>query len=459
MNQADSVLRGHVVTAACEFTDGYVAVRDGKVLSVGDAAAGVPDAQRIEDYRGAYIFPAAIDAQVHSRSQAGQEDFVWSTRAAAAGGVGTIVDMPYDAGSLIANAENFRAKRAAAEAQARVDFALYATVHPDEGKLRIAELVQEGAVGFKFSTFGTDPVRFPRIAPWVMHECFAEIARFGLVAGVHNEDDETVKTLLARAQANGETDYGAHARSRPVYAENLAVQQIYELGADSGCRAHVVHCSNGRGYEICKAFREQGFPATIEACLHYLVLCEEEGVARLQGRAKVNPPIRHSREREAIWRHLAAGNVTVVSTDHVSWSADRKDHADMLANASGATGLELLVPLVLDGAVERGVDLRRVAQVLAYNPARLFSLQGQKGALEVGCDADLVVLRHAPYTYSAKDSGHNFTDWSPYDGRCVKHRVARTMLRGQWVFADGEVLAEPGTGRFVRPLVYGRERA
>lgn len=229
------------------------------------------------------------------------------------------------------------------------------------------------------------------------------------------------------------------------------MQQVYELGADTGCRAHVVHCSNGRGYEICRSFREQGFATTIEACLHYLVLCEEEDVARLKGRAKVNPPIRGRAERERIWQHLAAGNVTVVSTDHVSWSADRKDNPDMLANASDATGLELLQALLLDGALARGVDLRRLAQALAYNPARLFSLQGQKGALEVGCDADLVVLHQAPYTYFAKDSGHNFTDWSPYDGREIQHRVVRTMLRGQWVFADGEVLAAPGTGQFVRP--------
>ncbi|MDO5090100.1 MAG: amidohydrolase family protein [Cardiobacteriaceae bacterium] len=454
MHTVDLLIRGDVITAAQRFTDGYVAIAHGKVVAVGDASAGMPQAAHVEDYRGALILPAAIDAQVHSRSQAGQEDFLWSTRAAAAGGVGTIVDMPYDAGSLIANVDNFRAKREAAEAQARVDFALYATVHPEEGKQRIADLVAEGAAGFKFSTFGTDPVRFPRIAPAMMHECFAEIARYGLVAGVHNEDDETVKTLLSRAQENGETDYAVHTRTRPIYAENLAIQQIYELGADTGCRAHVVHCSNARGYEICQSFREQGFPATIEACLHYLVLSEDEDVSRLVGRGKVNPPIRHSREREAIWQHLAAGNVTVVSTDHVSWSSDRKDNPDMLANASGATGLELLVALVVDGAVARGVDLRRVAQVLAYNPARLFSLQGQKGALEVGCDADLVILRHAPRVYSAKESGHNFTDWSPYDGRTVNHRVEKTMVRGEWVFADGEVLAEPGTGRFVRPLEY-----
>lgn len=450
----DYLVRGKIITAAAVYDDGFVAILDGKVAQIGAAAAGLPEAREVFDARGSLVLPAAIDAQVHSRSQKGQEDFIWSTRAAAAGGVGTIVDMPYDAGRLICTRERFEAKREEAAAQARVDFALYATVHPDEGATRIPELVEAGAAGFKFSTFGTDPERFPRIPPYTLHECFAKIAAYGLVAGVHNEDDETVKTLLARIQASGRTDYAAHTASRPVYAENLAVQQIYELGADTGARAHVVHCSNGRGYEICRSFQNQGFNSTIEACLHYLVLSEEEDVARLVGRAKVNPPIRGKAEREAIWQHLAAGNVTVVSTDHVSWSVERKDNPDMLANASGATGLELLVALTLDGAVARGIDLRRVAQVLAYNPARLFSLTGQKGALEVGCDADLVVLKHAPYTYYGKDSGHNFTDWSPYDGRTVNHRVQRTMLRGQWVFAEGEVLAAAGNGQFVAPSAW-----
>lgn len=457
--QVARLLLGHVVTAAHQFPQGYVAIAQGKVVAVGDASVGAPNADEVIDFGTALILPAAIDAQVHSRSQQGQEDFIWSSRAAAAGGVATIVDMPYDAGSLICNRERFVAKREAAAAQARVDFALYGTVHPDEGAQQMSDLIEEGAIGFKFSTFGTDPVRFPRIPPYMLHECFSELAKYGLVAGVHNEDDETVKTLLERVKAQGISDYRAHTLSRPIYAENLAVQQVYELGADTGCRAHVVHCSNGRGYEICQSFREQGFAATIEACLHYLVLSEEEDVARLGGRGKVNPPIRHSREREAIWRHLAAGNVTVVSTDHVSWSSERKDNPDMLANASGATGLELLVALTVDGALARGIDLRRVAQVLAYNPARLFRLQGQKGALEVDCDADVVILEHAPYTYYAKDSGHNFTDWSPYDGRTVNHRVRATMLRGEWVFQDGKVLAEAGYGRFVRPTWLGARHA
>ncbi len=452
MSEFDRVVTGHVVLAHGEIEQGFVAIREGKVAQVGDASAGVPQAKETEHFTDCYVFPAAIDAQVHSRSQKGQEDFIWSTRSAAAGGVGTIVDMPYDAGRLICSAERFELKKQEAQEQARVDFALYGTVHPEEGAKRIDEIVAAGAIGFKFSTFGTDPERFPRIPAYTMHDCFAKIAGYGLVAGVHNEDDEVVKHLIEAVKQSGDTDYRAHTRSRPVYSENLAVLQVYELGADTGCRAHVVHCSNGRGYEICRSYQNQGFDVTMEACLHYMVLSEDEDVSRLIGRGKVNPPIRGAKEREALWRHLAVGTLTVVSTDHVSWSLDRKSKENMFENASGATGLEVLLPMMVSEAARRGIAFSRIVQVLTYNVARLFSIHDTKGALEIGRDADLAILRKDPYVYQGGASGQNFSDWSPYDGRTIDYRVVKTMVRGRWVFDGEEVTAAPGTGTFIRPL-------
>lgn len=444
---------GHVVLASKEIRNGYIAISDGKIVCVGDRSVGIPEAHEILDFNDSYIFPAAIDAQVHSRSQKGQEDFIWSTQSAAVGGVGTIVDMPYDAGCLICNAERFYAKKNSASEQARVDFALYATVHPEEGISHIDELIKAGAVGFKLSTFGTDPERFPRINPRMMYDCMKHIAKYDLVVGVHNEDDETVKSLIKEYKDKQYTDYTAHSASRPIYAENLAIQQIYELGAETGCRAHVVHCSNSRGYDICNSFQKQGFDTTIEACLHYLILSEDEDVSRLGGRAKVNPPIRGKNEREALWKHLANGNITIVSTDHVSWSLDKKQHSNIFENSSGATGLGVLVPLLVDGAIKRDIPLSRIAQVLAYNPARLFRINHIKGALEVGRDADLVVIKKDPYIYSAGKCGYHFSNWSPYDGREINYQVVGTMVRGKWVYKDGKVQAEPGYGHFVSPQI------
>lgn len=447
MSDYDLVLTGRVVGTDHVQDAGYVAVRDGRVERIGQGRP--PQAEQRLDFGDALILPGAIDSQVHSRSQAGQEDFIWSTRAAAAGGVTTIVDMPYDDGMLICSAERFHRKAAQAGEQARVDFALYATVHPDEGAARIAELVAAGAAGFKFSTFDTHPERFPRIPPQVLQACFAEIARHGLIAGVHNEDDEVVRAALAQVAGSGITDHRAHGLSRPPFAEALATASVYEIAAATGCSAHIVHCSIGRGYELCRSYRAQGFDTTIEACIHYLVLDEETDVARLGGRAKVNPPIRSRAEVEALWRHLANGDITVVSTDHVSWSQDRKDDPVMLKNASGAPSLEVLYPLLLSGLEKRGLSLCWAARLLAANPARLFRIGHRKGALAVGLDADIAVMEPVRWRYDPAASGNNAVSWSPYDGMELVYRPLATFVRGRLVAEGSRVLAEPGTGRLV----------
>jgi allantoinase len=449
MSDFDLVLSGTVVLPDRVIDNGYVAARDGKIAYVGEGAA--PAARERHELGDALILPGAIDAQTHSLSQKDQEDFIWSTRSAAAGGVTTIVDMPYDEGNLVCSAEAVRKKVAHAEPQARIDFALYGTIKPEEGASRILEQVEAGVAAFKFSTFGTDPVRFPRIPPALLEECFAAIAPTGLTAGVHNEDDEAVRAAIAKVKALGITDYRAHAMSRPPLTELLASLQIYETGAQTGCPAHVVHCSLARGYEIARSYRDQGFAATIECCIHYLTLDEENDVRRLGGKAKINPPIRPRAEVEKLWEHVRQGNVTLVSTDHVSWSENRKNNPDMLANASGVPGLEVMVPLFVKGALERDIPLTWAAKLMSENPARHFRL-GQKGALEVGKDADIAVLFPRPQRYDAAASGHNVVGWSPYNGIELPWTVGLTYLRGQQVF-DGTNVAEPGTGKFVRPEV------
>ena len=447
----DLVVAGTVVTASAMFRDGWVAVLDGRIVQVGSGKR--PQAARLADYGAALVLPGAIDSQVHSRSQQGQEDFIWTTRAAAAGGVTAIIDMPYDDGFLVCNAARLRQKAEEAGQQARVDFGLYGTVDPADASATdaIAGMAAAGAVGFKFSTFGTHPTRFPRIPTPLLAKCFAAVARTGLIAGVHNENDEMVRAATAEVQESGITDWRAHGLSRPPLAEALASAEVYEIAAATGCAAHIVHSSIGRGYALCAAYREQGFETTIEACIHYLVLDEEGDVARLGGKAKINPPIRPRQEVEALWAHLAAGNVTVVSTDHVSWSEDRKTHPDMLRNASGAPSLEVLYPLLLTQLHRRGLPFTWAARLLAANPARLFRIAHRKGALSPGCDADIVIASPHEQHYNPRASGHGFASWSPYEGMKLDWRIAATFLRGEMVYDGRDVLAAPGTGRFVRP--------
>lgn len=449
MNQFDTVIQGRLVTEAGVVDRGFVAIVDGLIRLVGDGAP--PAARERHDFGNALVLPGAIDPQVHSRSQADQEDFIWSTRAAAAGGVTTIVDMPYDAGKLISTPEMLLEKAESAGRQARVDFALYGTINAAHGTRHIAGMAEAGAAGFKFSTFETHPERFPRIATPLLYEAFAEVARTGLIAGVHNENDECVRAFSTAVRQSGLSDYRAHGASRPAIAETLAIAEVYEIAAATGCRGHIVHCSLGRGYDLAAAYRAMGVEATIEACIHYLVLSEEDDVARLGGKAKCNPPIRGSAEREALWARLAAGAITVVSTDHVAWSLAAKSHPAMLDNASGMPGLEVMTSLLLDGLTERGLPLSHAARLLAGNPARLFRISDRKGALAVGLDADIAVYAERPRLYDPAESGHSVVHWSPYEGRLIRHRPLATFQRGRMIFDGSAVLAEPGVGRFVRP--------
>ncbi|RWE45165.1 MAG: allantoinase [Mesorhizobium sp.] len=449
MSDFDLVLSGTVVLPDRLIPNGHVCVRDCMIAHIGQGTA--PAASDRHLLGDALILPGAIDAQVHSLSQKGTEDFIWSTRAAAAGGVTTIVDMPYDEGNLVCSAKAVAAKAAHASTQARVDFTLYGTIDPAEGTGRIAEQAEAGVAAFKFSTFGTDPKRFPRIIPPLMAECFAEVAKTGLTAGVHNENEEYVRFAMDAVRARGITDYRAHGMSRPPLTELLAMAEIYEIGVHTGCPAHVVHCSLPRGYEMAAAYRAQGYDATAECCIHYLVLDEENDARRLAGRSKCNPPIRDRVSVEGLWRQIAAGNVTLVSTDHVSWSLERKTNPDMLANASGLPGLEHMVPLFVAGATQRGISLTWAARLMAENPARHFRIDHVKGALALGRDADVTVLTPEPRRIDTAASGNSISGWSPYDGMELPWSVAATWNRGEMVWDGRNVIAAPGRGRFITP--------
>lgn len=449
MADFDLVVSGKVVLTDRVIENGWVGVIDHKIAAIGSGKA--PQARERHEFGDCLILPGAIDSQTHSKSQKDQEDFIWSTRSAAAGGVTTIVDMPYDDGVLICTAARLKQKADEASVQARVDFALFGTVHPNDGPKHIDAMVQAGAAAFKFSTFGTHPDRFPRIPPHTMYECFSVIASHGLMAGVHNENDEAVRAYIEKVKQAGTTDYTAHGLSRPPITETLATAEVYEIAAATGCSGHIVHCSVGRGYELCESYRHQGFDTTIEACIHYLTLNEEEHVKRLVGKAKINPPIRPRAQVEALWSHLAKGNITVVSTDHVSWSEDRKTNPNMLENSSGAPGLECLYALLLKGLEDRGLSLTWAPKLLAANPARLFRLDDTKGALELGRDADITIMKAQKHKYDPAASGHNKVTWSPYEGMELPYRTQATFLRGELVFDGAQEVAKPGTGKFLRP--------
>lgn len=451
MADFDMVVTGNLLMHDRIQMNGFVAVRDGRIAAIG---AGAAPASRdgTFDARGCWIMPGVVDGQVHTGSQANREGIGLATRAAAAGGVTTIVDMPYDDPVPVTRADLFLEKVGVVRREACVDVALYGTMVKENGVADLPAQIEAGACAFKFSTYESNPTRFPRISPQDMYDAFSLVAPTGLACGVHNENQEIVDTLSRRLKDEGRKDWRSHGLSRPPYAELLAIADVYELGAASGCRAHIVHCSVSRGFELCDAYKRQGVRASIETCVHYLVF-DEDDVGRLGPRLKVNPPIRPRHEVEALWGHIAAGRVDFVSSDHVAWSLDRKaDDADFFRNASGIPGLQTLLPSFFSAVERRKLPLTLVPALLSNGPARHFRIGHRKGLLEPGADADIVVLAPVRHRFRAADS-QGAAEWSPFDGMEFSVRVRASFVRGRqvWDGDAGKVTAVAGDGEFVRP--------
>jgi allantoinase len=401
------------------------------------------------DCGDALVLPGVVDVHVHTASAA-EEGIPACTRAAAAGGVTTVVDMPYDHHRMVAGPDAFAAKAGEVEREAVIDVALWATVPPRGPIEHVDELVAAGACAFKLSTFDTDPRRFPRVPDDQLLAALEAIARAGGLAGVHSENDEIVRARIARLRAAGRRDAPAHAESRPAVAETEAIARCLELAQATGVRLHLCHVTVDRGVELALRARRDGVDVTLETCPHYLVLDEDEP-ARRGGEAKINPPLRPRAEVEALWRRLAAGEIDVVSSDHVGWPAARKRGDDIFALASGAPGVELMLALVHDALCERGLPLAVLPRVLCEAPARRFGLWPRKGALLPGADADLVIL-HADDEWVVDPLKLvSPAGWSPYAGRRLRGRVQRTISRGREVFDGTAVIGEPGWGAHVRP--------
>ncbi|HZE05734.1 MAG TPA: amidohydrolase family protein [Solirubrobacteraceae bacterium] len=388
------------------------------------------------DYGDALLLPGALDVHVHTRSYAG-EGIEACTRAAAAGGVTTIVDMPYDdAQGPVDSLAAFEAKIADVEREAVIDVALWATVPPRGPVDDVAALVRAGAAAFKLSTFETHPRRFPRIPDGQLLRAFAAIAEAGGLAGVHAENDEIVRAGIAAEQAAGHgSDPLAHARSRPPVAEHEAIARCLELARATGVRLHVVHVSTPRGVELVAQARRDGVDVSAETCPHYLLYDETELLKR-GGEAKINPPLRSA--------PLSPDGLDLIASDHVGWPAERKHGQDIFALSAGAPGVELIVPLVHDA-----LGPAALVRLLAQSPARRFGLWPRKGSLAPGADADVLVLDPRAEWEIDPAALVTAAGWSPYAGRRVRGRVLATYSRGVHVWDGREVLVGPGHGRFV----------
>lgn len=451
MNDApkhDLVVRGDIVLpGGSVLQSGWLGVTDGLITATSELPLS---GTAMVDAMGSLVLPGFVDAHVHTRSCV-DEGITATTRAAAAGGTTTVIDMPFDKPARpVDSRERFEEKVEDIGEEAMVDIGLYATF-PPQGDLRmIADLAEAGAAGFKVSTIEVDPVRFPRIPDGRLYEAFQEIAGTGLPVAAHQENQEIIFAQAETFRARGDTAPIDHALSRPPVAEGEAAGRLLELAYWTGARLHMVHGTIPRTFELIEWNRAHGVRASGETCIQYLLLTMD-ALRELGGRAKCNPPLRSQEHVDGLWRQVQQGRVDIVTSDHSPYPLHRKETPDIFEAYAGMPGAETLGTLLYSEGVAKGrIELGRFLELISSGPAALFGF-GQKGRLEVGADADFVVLDPAAeWTLDERDM-HYAVGWSPYQGRRVRGRVVSTWLRGNCVHADGDVTAEPGTGRFVRP--------
>ncbi len=364
-----------------------------------------------------------------------------------------MVEMPYDDPEAISTCEAFEEKVSRAEAESLIDVALYATILDEAGLEDIDDLIDLGACGFKFSTFEAAPGRFPRVFEDVIEQAMIRIKPYGLPIGVHNQIQDLTLRNIKKLTEKGETDISAFLAAHTELIENLATSAIYEIGAATGARAHVVHVSTGRGFELHEMYRNAGHSVSIETCVQYLMVNHEEHASRLGALVKHYPPIRPKEQVEKLWKHIARGNCTFVSSDHVSWSLSVKDDPNVFKNKSGGPGLETLLPALWTGCEMHGLSPQTVVRLLSEGPAEHFLLRNRKGAIEVGLDADLVILEPCRNAYSAASS-QSAVSWSMFEGFEFTARVSATFSHGVQVWDGTEVKdGRKIGGRVLRPAL------
>jgi len=450
----DLVIRGGTAVLPGGPRRADIAIEAGAVTQIAQEISGC--AEEI-DARRLTIFPAVLDCHVHFNEpgRAEWEGAASGSRALAAGGGATFIDMPLNSTPCTLSAADFEEKRQALERASIADFALWGGLVPG-GVGALAELAECGAVGFKAFLSNSGLPEFPRADDLTLYEGMREAARLNLPVAVHAESEELTAALSRRAIAAGRTSIRDYLESRPVIAEVEAIQRAGLMAAETGARLHIVHVSSGRGVAAALEARARGAQVTIETCAHYLFFTEAD-VERLGAVAKCAPPLRAAAERESLWRHLLEGHVDVVASDHSPALPSMKEGADFFAIWGGVAGVQSTLAVLLDrGHFARNLPLHRVAELTAGSPARRFGL-ARKGSIAPGMDADFSLADLTACDILKREGLFQRHAFSPYVGETFRGRICRTIRRGETIFRDGRIAAR-SCGRFLRPIAVGQER-
>ncbi len=426
----DLVVHAERAVAGGSLRDATVTVHDGVVVAVGPRDPGVTGTEVVHLDDDVVLLPGLVDSHVHVNEpgRTAWEGFATATRAAAAGGVTTILDMPLNSLPPTLDADALAVKQAAARGQCHVDVGFWGGAVP--GNLgRLGPLLDAGVMGVKCFLPDSGVPEFPALLGDGLRRAAEEVAAADGLLLVHAEDP----AVLGRAPEPAGRSYAGFLASRPAEAEDSAVERVLAAAGETGARVHVVHLSSASALPAIAAAKEAGVRVTVETCPHYLLL-QAEDVPDGATPFKCCPPVRGALNRDALWAGLARGTIDLVVSDHSPCTPDLKalDTGDFGTAWGGISSLQLGLPLVWTEARRRGHDLADVVRWMAAGPADLVGLR-TKGALRPGAAADLVVFAPDDELVVEPASLHHRNPVSPYGGARLTGVVRTTWLAGHRV--------------------------
>jgi allantoinase len=452
MSTPNLIIRGRTVVSNGEIAPASIHIHDEKVVSVNGFDDVVAGCELIEAGEDSVVMPGLVDTHVHINSpgRSEWEGFPTATRAAAAGGVTTLIDMPLNSIPPTTTLAGFKEKLETAKDDCFVDVGFWGGVVPGN-TAELARMFAAGVVGFKCFLVPSGVDEFPHVTEADLREAMPELTRLGAMLIVHAELPGPmigVGIPTSHDAELGATDYEAFLHSRPCAAENEAVALMIRLSREFDTRVHIVHLSSAEALPLLREAQAEGVKITAETCPHYLHFAAET-VPPGATEFKCCPPIRERDNREELWRGLADGTIETIVSDHSPCPAGMKlrDTGDFMAAWGGIASLQLRLPVVWTEARRRGFSLQELTNWLCLNPARQVSLDSRKGAIAPGCDADIVIWN--PEREFVVDAAHleHRHKLTPYQGERLTGVVEKTFLRGRKIY-DGAV-GELPAGRMI----------
>jgi allantoinase len=450
------IIRGQRVVLPDSIGPAAVHIHNGRITNISSYDDVTSLCEIVEAGEASIVMPGLVDTHVHINEpgRTDWEGFATATRAAAAGGVTSLFDMPLNSIPPTTTLEGFKSKVDAARGQCSVDVGFWGGVVPGNTH-ELAALMDAGVVGFKCFLIHSGVDEFPNVTEQDLRQALPELARLGAVLIVHAELPGPINraAVPARYSPAGEAfedanffpfAYKTFLESRPRAAENEAVGLMIKLGREFGARIHIVHHSSADALPMLREARAVGVNITAETCPHYLVFAAEE-ISDGATEFKCCPPIREQENREQLWQALDDGTINMVVSDHSPCPPDMKlrESGDFLQAWGGISSLQLRLPATWTEAQRRGHSIENLARWLCQAPAALVGLAGRKGTIAVEADADIVIWNPEKEFLIEPDMLHHRHKLTPYAGRTLRGVVEKTFLRGEKIYDAGEFTKEP----------------